>query len=217
MTTKKPYLLTGGLVPLIENRHGISLSESTQDALRKLEQTYFYAAASLLNGRSYIDKTGNKSEWEVRFVSDGVIEEDLGDLITNNQMDSGNHCSRGSFRPRPLISFDDVYCRDLPNDLYQVTRIQDPKRLHEDPQIGPRFDSPELKDQIKRLKEQYGNQIDLMDIGVYGGQTMSDEIQRFRKYGVDIKNIYVMFAGREGIDKIAALGPSSNMLKKLIG
>jgi len=204
MTIKKPYLLTGGLVPLIENRHRISLSEPTRESLRSLEKSYFGAASALLNGREEKDESGNvKYIWDVQFIPDEVISNNLGNLIENNRTN------------KPLISFDDVYCQDKPEGNYHVTRIQDPNKLDENPELGPRFATPELEVQVADIKERYGKEIDVMDIGVFGGDTLAREIKRFKDGGVKIGNIYVMFAGQEGIDRIANEGSDLKYVQKV--
>jgi len=204
MVNKKPYLLTGGLVPLIENRHNTSLSDTTKAALRQIEQSYFNAVASLLNGREEKDESGNvKYIWDVNFIPDGVIEEDLSDLIEPRRT------------RRNLISFDDVYCQNLPDGNYHVTRIQDPSKLDENPELGPRFGTPELEVQVADIKRKYGKEIDVMDIGVFGGDTLAGEIKRFKDGGVKIADIYVMFAGKEGIDRIANNGSNLKYVKKV--
>ena len=45
---EKTYLLTGGLVPLLENRHKIKLTPKTKDVLRTIEHAYFAEIRYLL-------------------------------------------------------------------------------------------------------------------------------------------------------------------------
>lgn len=204
MVIKKPYLLTGGLVPLIENRHKISLGKNTKPALRKLEYDYFSATADFLNGRQELDENGKvKYEWDVQFMSDELIDSQLANLILSSKAG------------RSVISFDDVYCQDLADGNYHVTRVQNPNKLQERPQLGPRFANADLEDQIAHIRKRYGPEIDVMDIGVFAGDTLSGEIKRFADGGVKIGNIYVMFAGREGIDKIANMGASLKYVQEV--
>jgi hypothetical protein len=94
-----------------------------------------------------------------------------------------------------------------------VTRLQDPNRLTESPQLGPRFANPTLETQVENLRAKFGNEVDVMDIGVFGGDTLAGEINRFAEGGVKIGNIYVMFAGQEGIERIAETGSKLNYVR----
>ncbi len=190
---RRPYLLTGGLVPLIKNRHKTSISPYAQEAIRNLEKMYFSATANLLNNRQETREDGTNYEWEVKFMSDEDIDSGLRRLILKER------------DTKPMISFDDVYCQDLADGNYHVTRLQDPSKLSDSPQLGPRFANPTLEVQIENIRKTYGEQIDVMDIGVFGGDTLAGEIDRFRKGGVRINNVFVMFAGQEGIQRIAKM------------
>jgi len=194
MERKKTYLLTGGLVPLLQNRHHLTLSDNTKQALRELERAYFNATAHLLDGRKDHDDKGDYA-WELKFKPDGVIEEDFGDLIESNRTS------------KPLISFDDVYCQDMPDGHYHVTRIQNPNNLDEDPVLGARFKSPSLENQVQQIKKRFGDYIDIMNIGTFEGGTIGDEVSgRFKDAGIKVGSIYLAYAGEKGVKKLHTLG-----------
>lgn len=202
MVITKPYLLTGGLVPLIENRHNLLLRPNTKRAIRDLEKAYSSFIASFLNGRIERDASGKDLySWEVKFISDEIIDDALGKLIIHSR--SG----------KPLISFDDVYCQNLVDGNYQVTRTQDPNKLDESPKLGPRFDSPDLETQVNFIRDKYGLNIDIMDIGAFGGSTLIPEIKRFRDAGINVGNVYLMFAGKEAIENLRNSNVCLNYVK----
>jgi hypothetical protein len=189
----KPYLLTGGLVPLIENRHKIPLGDNTKEAIRYIERSYSNSIASLLSNRIERDPENNpKFRWEVKFISDITIEEELSGLINSNKSIA-----------QPIVSFDDVYCQNLANVNYHVTRIQNPSNLNEEPKLGSRFSFLDLDTQVENVRRNYGKSIDIMDIGAFGGATLLPEIKRFRDKGVNIENIYLMFVGQEALEKLS--------------
>jgi hypothetical protein len=102
----------------------------------------------------------------------------------------------------PIISFDDVYCQDLASGHYHITRVQNPSNLNEEPRLGPRFNSENLKVQTKNILDRYGSEINIMDIGAFSGSTLIPEIERFRDAGINVKNVYLMFAGQNAIINI---------------
>ncbi|MBS3094789.1 hypothetical protein J4474_03930 [Candidatus Pacearchaeota archaeon] len=190
----KVYLLTGGLVPLLENRHNVPLSDEIKQSLRLLEQYYFTEMRDLIGKREDSDEKGNFS-WEMKFISDREIDSGLRKVISEN---GGSN---------PIISFDDVYCQDLPDGNYHVTRIQNPHNLNEPHKLGPRFRAVSLDEQVRQIKKRYGKKIDLMDVGTFEGGTLGDEIEnRFRVEGIEVEKIYLAFAGKKGIEKLNAIG-----------
>jgi hypothetical protein len=199
-----PYLLTGGLVPLIENRHKFNLNNSTKDLLRKIEFCYFMDIKNLLGGFQEKDEEGKpKFYWDVQFISDTSIEEKLGMLLKKR---SSNN---------PLISFDDVYCQNFPQGNYHVTRIQNPNNLSQPPKTGSRYCSLGLKDQVNAIRKEFGEKIDIMDIGIFGGDTLFEEIKRLREGNVNVECAYVMFAGQEGINRFSNSGLKLNYFQEM--
>jgi|GEM_PF-2180482 len=194
LSRNKTYLLTGGLVPLMENRYGLPLNSETKQSLRLIEQYYFSEMRDLIGKRKDKDDLG-EFLWEFEFISDNEVDSILRSLI-----------SKGG-RKNPIISFDDIYCQDLPDGNYQITRIQNPNNLNEPPRLGPRFKADTLDEQVKKIKERYGNKIDLMDIGTFEGGTIGDEIEyRFRKNGIEVEKVYLAFSGKKGVERINSLG-----------
>jgi len=196
----KPYLLTGGLVPLLENRHGFRLSPKTQEQLRSLESCYSTELSKLLSGREDKDDSG-KFIWEVKFISDQEIEQAMRIVVATSQTDS----------IRPLVSFDDVYGQDLPNAHYHITRMQDPSKIGESPILSPRFNALPLELQARAIKSVHGQEIDLMDIGAFEGDTLYGEIAgRLKREGINVRNVNLVFAGQGAINKLTSLGVKVN-------
>jgi len=194
---KRIYLLTGGLVPLLQNRHNIrDLSEDTKKHLRTIEHAYFAETHLLLNGRSDYDKDAKEAFfWDVRFIPDEQIQRELKSLVKARKS------------TRPLVSFDDVYCVDLPDAHYHVTRIINPDNIDEDPELGPRFHADPLEAQAERIRKELGSEIDIMDIGTFAGDTIGGELKnRFANAGLKVKNVYLAFAGRKGLKTLGDMG-----------
>ena len=107
----------------------------------------------------------------------------------------------------PILSFDDVYCTDLPNGFYSISRIVDPNNLDNAPTLGPRLGFPPLEDQVRGIIKNLGKEIEIMDIGTFEGGTLYDEINgRFKEAGIKIPRIYLAFAGKAGIEKLRGMG-----------
>jgi hypothetical protein len=189
----KDYLLTGGVVPLLENRHNLILSDELKDILKTIEHAYFAETHYLLQGYKDSDDKGDFF-WNVRFVSSDEIESRLKELVKTNRSEV----------TRPLITFDDVYCPEIADGAYHVTRIMDPTRLDDDPSPGPRMGAEPLEIQARKIAKRFGPEIDILDIGTFGGKTLSDEIGlRFNKEGLQVRDIYLAFAAKEGVERLA--------------
>ncbi|MFH1500617.1 MAG: hypothetical protein ABIE22_01590 [archaeon] len=196
---KKVYLLSGGLVPLFENRHSLFLDEATQNGLRALEQEYFTEFQRLLHGFDDRDDLG-KFLWDVRFIPCTEIEDNLREMVTCKRLEN-------SSTALPLISFDDVYCPDVADGHYSITRLMDPNNLAAGKSLGPRYGMPPLEEQVRKIASKHGNQVDIMDIGVFDGETLTCELkERFEKQGLTIRDAYVMFAGLGGVKNLAECG-----------
>ena len=197
----KPYLLTGGLVALLENRHGFQLRQETQRRLRELEVVYANELAKLLDGRKDKDDKGD-FVWQVKFISDNEIEDSLAGILIG---------SKQGLARRPLVSFDDVYGQKFPDTHYDITRMQDPNKISESPVLSPRFNAPSLDLQAEGIAACYGSEVDIMDIGAFGGDTLCDEILgRFKNAGLKVRNVNLVFAGQEAIQKLTNLGVKVN-------
>lgn len=197
----KTYLLTGGLVPLLENRYGVPLNDTVRAKVRRLEKEYAQEIDTLLGRRRDKDNLG-EFLWDIAFVDDLQIDQDLRGLVI------------GSKRNLPLVSFDDVYCKDLADAHYSITRLADPSDLSKESVSGPRLGFPNLDEQVSTLRVRCGREIDLMDIGTFGGGTISDEIMgRLKANGIRVNNVFLVFAGEDGIKKINATGSKLHYLK----
>jgi len=191
---KKTYLLTGGLVPLLENRYKVLLTGPVRAQIRGLEEEYAGEIRTLLEGRSDRDSSGDFL-WNVSFVNDCQIDTELRTRVV------------GARSQRPLVSFDDVYCQDLADAHYSITRLADPSDLGGESVPGPRLGFNSLERQVIELKRKLGSEIDIMDIGTFGGGTISEEITgRLKANGITVGNVFLVFASQEGIDKIHATG-----------
>jgi len=187
---KKPYLLTGGIGYLFENRHGLSLGPEIIGSLEGIEASYAKDLGALING-----KTINDSEINVEFVSGRRINNNLRNMVSYRK------CSN------PLVSFDDVCCVDLAEGFYSVTRVMDPNNLEKGTSLGPRFGDASLEKQVDLIKYAFGNKIDVIDIGVFEGETLVGELEkRFLPKGVQIENVYVGFAGPGAKENLAEYG-----------
>jgi hypothetical protein len=190
--TEKIYLLTGGLVPLLENRHNLDLTAEGRRELMGLEGSYFNEFKNRLNGHNDEEKG---LIWDVKSFSGKKIENEFGKMLSLRSKD------------RPLISFDDIYCTGLADGFYHVTRLMDPNNLSSGTFLGPRFNYPSLDEQIREIKVKFGGEIDIMDIGTFEGETIDGEVKmRFAKQGVNIKNAFLYVAGIEGIRNLRVTG-----------
>jgi len=193
-TRTKTYLLTGGLVQLFKNRHGLVLSQEVCGGLEEIERDYFQSFKGLLQGYSDNDEKGSFN-WDVNFLSGRTIEESFERVVGENLSD------------RPLISFDDIYGVDLADGFYGVTRLMDPNDLSAGTFLGPRFGNDSLERQIEGIKKRFGIDIDIMDIGTFEGETIDGEIKkRFSKQGINIHNAYLVLAGEEGVNILTNAG-----------
>ena len=190
MGKNKPYLLTGGIGELIEQRHGLSFGVETHCELENIGANYAIELGGVLNG--YID---DGVVWNVKYVPGKQIDNSLREMVLS------------SGRSNPLLSFDDVCCVDLADASYSVTRVMDPNALERGTMLGPRFGKDSLEDQTKLIKEKYGNKIDVIDIGVFEGETLVGELEkRFMPQGIQIENVYVAFAGPGARENLAKYG-----------
>lgn len=194
MAREKMYLLSGGIVPLLENRYGFSLDKNIKTRIRVLEQDYFKEMHGLLNGRKESDDEGEFS-WKVEFMGDEDIDHSMRKVIAAKRVTE-----------RPLVTFDDVYCVDLADGKYHVTRINDPFDLSKKAVSGPRLGYVSLEEQVRSIRESLGDEIDVIDIGVFEGDTLINEARRFGNEGVKINNVYTAFAGKAGIKNLAGIG-----------
>src|SRR3989344_4880385 len=167
MVQKKAYLLTGCIVPLLENRHKLKLTSDVADKIRAIELAYFQEIQRLLEGHCFKGESG-EFLYDPQFVSDLQIQDALKQLISKNR--SG----------LPLINFDDVYCHDVHDGVYSVTRLVDPNNLDAPTRLGPRPGFPPLEEQVRDIAKNHGRQVDVMDIGAFAGETLIGEINRFR-------------------------------------
>lgn len=194
MVREKMYLLSGGIVPLLENRYEVSLDQKAKTRIRVLEQEYFKEMHGLLDGRKESDGEGEFS-WKVEFIGDEAIDESMRKVIAAKRVVE-----------RPLVTFDDVYCVDLANGRYHVTRINDPFDLSKKAVSGPRLGYASLEEQVRSIRKNLGDEIDVIDIGVFEGDTLMSEARRFGNEGVKINNVYTAFAGKAGIKNLSEIG-----------
>ena len=191
---KKPYLLTGGLSSLLVNRHRVGLSESISQSLEILEIDYALDLGKILNGYSSSDAYGSFT-WEVNLVSGDEIERELRRMVFSAR------------NGRPVVSFDDVYCPDIADAKYHVTRLMNPSDIAGETRLGARFCQQTLEEQVTKLRDTYGCAFDIMDIGAFEGQTLIGEFQnRFKSIGLEVHNVYLAFAGPEGLDNLKRAG-----------
>jgi len=191
---KRPYLLTGGLAPLFKNRYRLPLSSSSIKSLEKIELEYFMQFKEMMKDHITNDEQG-KYSWDVRFIPSLEIEEKISSVVAQNK------------NSRPIISFDDVYCTNIAQGHYSVTRLANPFNLNCSDFPGPRFGKKSLDEQTQDILNNFGKHIDLMDVGVFCGDTLIREVeQRFTKKGLKINNVYVAFAGPQGIKNLREAG-----------
>lgn len=191
----KVYLFTGGLVPLLTNRYGLQLNCASARKIECLEKQYAQNFSELVADHKEFDANGEEYAWDVRFTSAKEIDKKLRSLV-------GAHKDG-----IPLISFDDVYCRDLADGFYSVTRLMDANDVDADTISGPRFGNPSLDEQVSNLAKEFGPKVNIMDIGVFEGETLLREIkQRFVRNGLKVSNVFVMYAGPLGITNLSREG-----------
>lgn len=183
----KPYLISGGLVPLLKNRHGLMLSQVAVQDIQRLEEDYFNKFSSIVLEHGL--------PWTVKFFPSTQIESSLREIVESRR------------NGRPVITFDDVYCPEMADGIYNITRLMDPTNLGRGTFPGPRFGAPPLGEQVKKIINSYGRDIDIMDIGVFEGETLKKELEsRFSSSGIRVHNAYVVFAGHQGIENLSKAG-----------
>lgn len=191
---EKTYLVSGGIPLLLQNRHGLSISKTLSEGIESIEEEYFGALSNILTG--YEDSDGRGPfQFVLKFISGKEIDAKLGEFI------------RSSERKRPLITFDDVYCTDLPDGHYSITRTMNPQNLESGTSLGPRLRSPPLYEQAMGIRKRFGKEIDIMDIGTFEGETLCGEVEtRFKDLGIKVVNAYFAFAGEEGKQNLVEAG-----------
>jgi hypothetical protein len=190
----KTYLLSGGLQQLLRNRHRIPVSARLARELEQVEMDFYRKFASHFQGYEDQDEQG-PFLWDIKFMGGDEIERALKAIV--DQKKDGT----------PVISFDDVYCPELADGTYSVTRLMDSENLDGGTFLGPRFRHFPLEDQLSFISECFSPVIDIMDVGTFDGETLGGEIRgRFKRAGINVRNAYMVFAGTEGIKSLSESG-----------
>lgn len=184
MNKPKDYLVSMGLVPLLENRYRLQLSDEAKKRIRTLEDRFALNLGYILQREPVFGE--NPLSYNV--LGDEVIGNDVRKLLEGEK--------------RPVISLDDVYFPDLADDFYSITRLTNPDEFS-DKRVGPRQGFAELKTQRERLSKRFGsNGVVFLDIGIFEGETLMDEVDRFRENGVNVERVALAIGNREYVERM---------------
>lgn len=177
----KDYVVTGGVVPLIQNRLGIKLLNGSVPKIRELEKKFASELSDIV--------AREKENYRFTFISDEEIIETNKDMLAKAR--------------NPIVSFDDVYGVDA-NFFFSTTRITNPKDM-DDYKIFERPGAKPLETQRKELAKKYaGKTIDLYDVGIFSGDTLKDEVtENFHRLGINVGTIYLSVANERKIEQFS--------------
>ncbi len=189
MAETKDYLINTGIVPLLQNRWGLELPNPTIRELQRLEDAFLAEIKPIIEDEKQI------------FSSDGkTYNATLKDRNAVQLNDSMATLLRGESRPQ--LNFDDVYFRGQSDAFYSTTRTTNPDNLNDKKQ-GPRLGFVSMAEQAKALAKKFGTQeIVVLDIGTFDGDTLDTEVRRLIEAGVNVKAIYLATANKNGYNKL---------------
>lgn len=178
----KDYLVSKGIVALLQNRYGLCLSKNVQEKLKNIENVFS-------------TKMNQFTDSSLRFslIEEDVIEAEMKMMLAEES--------------RPIVSVDDVYFTKSSEDFYSMTRLTNPDDSS-DKVIGPRFGKKTLSEQRERLANKYGNEeIALIDIGIFHGDTLLEEILiNFPQAGINVGKVYCVVGNKDYLKKFIDAG-----------
>jgi len=184
MNKPKDYLVSKGLVPLLVNRYGLQLSNELKERIRELEDEFAQTLGGILQCKSIF----GEHPLSYRVLDDESIINSVRELLEREK--------------RPKISFDDVYFQDLAEDFYSITRLTNPDEFS-DKRVGPRPGFPELQTQRERLANRFrSNGVVFLDIGIFEGETLMDEVDKFREIGVNVERVVLAIGNTEYVERM---------------
>ena len=168
---KAQYLISKGVVNLLETRYKLDLSNVAKEKIRTLED-------------DFVERLGE--ELESTFDFKVISAETIDDLMEE---------VRSRKNGLPVINLDDVYFRENQNDgEVSITRLVTDVNDFDKKTLGPRKGYKPLEEQLKDLNKYRGQEVALMDIGVFEGETLLDEEKGIagllKKKGIKVKRLY---------------------------
>lgn len=175
---KTDYIISNGLVSLLENRFKTNLNDRSKEEIKDIELEFANQF------RSIVDKE-NKFNYTI------LEEDEIIDMTSEMLSKSKN----------PLVSYDDVYGFNGDFSI-SSTRLTNPKTLES--KIGERHGALPIDIQRANLKEKFaGKTIDIYDIGIFEGDTLFDEVENvLPNLGINVGKIYVTIGNTEAIEKL---------------
>jgi hypothetical protein len=188
---KKPeYLISKGVVNLLENRYDLALTQEVKERINSLETEFTERLGEELS-----------DVFDYKVISAEKIEESLEACINNS-----------ATKKLPTIGLDDVYFKNIAfNGSISITRLVNDINNFSNKTLGPRKGNKDLAEQVKGLEENYsGKEIALADIGVFEGETLFSEknglLNLLREKGITVKRFYAAILNKSTIKKFEKAG-----------
>lgn len=200
--TKKPeYLISKGIVELLQNRYGLNLSEKARTNIMVLENEFVDTLEREIS-----------DVYDYKTISAKTIENTVAEQLKQNNLND-----------LPLICLDDVYFKGFKIDgTISATRLLEDINDFNKKAIGPRKGFPSLEQQLDLLEQDYaGKEVALIDVGVFEGETLLKEIYDketkkliskegiipdLKKRGIRVKELYVGIMNEPVIEKFQREG-----------
>lgn len=162
------YLLSEGIVALLEHRHGLTMSEGTKKAIKSIEQEFSDSLEPFIpTGLTY------------HVLSEEDVRVGMERLTRSEEL--------------PLVSLDDVYFAHLAHGSLSVTRLTSPNEPNKY-EVGPRPGAASLDEQIENLLTTVGRQVALIDVGLFNGHTLREQVETLKRKGINVERAYVSIA-----------------------
>jgi len=183
---KNTYLISTGIVDLLQNRYKLKLSDTGINNINTLEL-------------EFVNKLGEKLDDKYDFR-----------IIPSKEIKTAMKNAYNSINGLPVILLDDVYfndTKDFPvNGNIDITRLVDDVNDFNKKSLGPRNGGPSLEAQIKKLSQYKGKDIALMDIGIFEGETLFKEycgiVSILKDNGINASRIYVSILNSASEDRL---------------
>lgn len=143
---------------------------------------------------------------EMKEFLEGIFEDARVDMISAAELSNGMQEFIDSIG-LPAVSMDRAYIRT--NPAIQITRIVD-KSLNER-DIGPRFGSPPIQQQLDTVKQSY-DEIVLVDDVIFSGEVIKKIILDLREIEVKVPTIVTGITIREGVETLRRAKINSKIL-----
>lgn len=189
--TKKPeYLISKGVVNLLENRYGLALTQEVKERISSLETEFTERLGEELS-----------DTFDYKVIAAEKIEESLEACINSTNQEK-----------LPIIGLDDVYFKKIEFDnTISITRLVNDINNFSNKTLGPRKGCKDLAEQMEELEKNYcGKEIALADIGVFEGETLFSEknglLNLLKEKGITVKRFYTAILNKSTIKKFEKAG-----------